>query len=87
MTEDADEAVFTESLALVAPAGMVMLAGTGNAAVLLLASAMTMPPAGAGPFSVTAIVAGLPCFTLVGLTVNELRPIGWTVSEAVFVTP
>ena len=74
-------------LALVPPAGTVTLAGTVAAAVLLLESVTCAPPAGAGAFSVTVPVEGLPPVTLVGLTVSEETIGGITVSEAVCVAP
>ena len=60
-------------IALVAPAGMVTLAGTVATAVLLLESEMTAPPLGAGALSVTAPVEGDPPVTLVGFSVSEAR--------------
>ena len=84
--------VVTVKIALVAPAGMVTLAGTVATDVLLLESEMTAPPLGAGALSVTAPVEGDPPVTLVGFSVSEARVGpggGWgvTVSEAVCVTP
>ena len=81
--------VFTVKVALVAPAGMVTLAGTVAALVLLLESVTCAPPAGAGAFSVTVPVedpSGPPT-TLVGLRVSEERTAGITVSDAVRVAP
>src|SRR2546422_9665250 len=57
-------------LALVPPGETVTLAGT-TAAGLLLESVTCAPPAGAGAFSVTVPVEGLPPVTLVGLTVSD----------------
>ena len=48
-----------------APAGMEMLAGT-CADPLLLCSATTRPPVGAGPDKVTVPLAGLPPTTVLG---------------------
>ena len=78
--------VLTGKVALVAPAGTVTLAGS-VAAASLLERERTAPSLGAGPFSVTVPVEGLPPVTLVGFSVRES---GWgrfTVSEAVRVTP
>ena len=74
-------------LALVPPTGTVTLEGTVAAAVLLLESVTCAPPAGAGAFSVTIPVEGLPPVTLVGLTVSEETIGGITVSEVVCVAP
>jgi hypothetical protein len=50
--------VVAVNVPLVAPAGMVMLAGTVATAVLLLASVTTEPPVGAARDSVTVPVDG-----------------------------
>jgi hypothetical protein len=60
--------VETVKVALVDPAGIVTLAGTVAAAVLLLDNETTRPPDGAAPVRVTVPVAGLP-----PTTVAELR--------------
>ena len=73
-------------LAVVPPGGTVTLAGT-TAAELLVESVTCAPPAGAGAFSVTVPVEGLPPVTLVGLTVSDETIGGITVSEAVRVAP
>src|SRR2546428_14053972 len=57
-------------LALVPPGETVTLAGT-TAAGLLLKSVTCAPPAGAGAFSVTVPVEGLPPVTLAGLKVSD----------------
>ena len=72
--------------ALVPPAGTVTPEGT-TAAGSLLESVTCAPPAGAGAFSVTVPVEGLPPVTLVGLTVSDETIGGITVSEAVCVPP
>jgi hypothetical protein len=67
-----------------APAGIVTLAGTVAAAVRLLASVTTRPPAGAIPVSVTVPVDGVPPWTDVGFSVSVLGAAGLTVSVAFF---
>jgi hypothetical protein len=57
-------------LAVVAPAGMIMLAGTLTAGLSLLSVTMA-PPLGAAALSVTVPFAELPPVTCVGLTENE----------------
>src|SRR2546423_3303427 len=60
--------VFTVNVTLVAPAGTVTLEGT-LAALLLLESRTSAPPAGAGPLNVTVPVEDcVPPTTLVGLS-------------------
>ena len=78
--------VVTLKPALVPPGATVTLAGT-TAAGSLLESVTCAPPAGAGAFSVTVPVEGLPPVTLVGLTVSEETIGGITVSDAVRVPP
>ena len=56
-------------VAEVAPAATVTLAGTCAAVALLLESATTAPPEGAGPVNLTVPVEELPPVTVVGLTV------------------
>lgn len=63
--------VFTVNVALVAPLGTVTIEGT-LAAPLLLASATSAPPAGAGTLNVTAPVEDCrPPITPVGFSVSE----------------
>src|SRR6266545_6943175 len=81
--------VATEKLALDAPAGTVILAGTVATLGLLLESVRDAPPSGAAPVSVTTPVDVAPPFTDVGSSDSEPRrsPVpGVTVSVAVFVT-
>ena len=77
----------TEKLALVEPGAMVTLEGTTATRMLLLESATTAPPLGAGPLSVTVPVDEFPPVTLEGLKVREVSTGGSIVSEAVCVTP
>ena len=84
--------VLTVNVALVAPSATVTLEGTVATDVSLLESATCAPPDGAGPLSVTMPVEEFPPVTLVGLNVREVRvgvggAVGFTVSEAVLVTP
>lgn len=67
------ELVVTINVAEVVFAATVTLAGTCAATVLLLESVTTVPPFGAGPFSVTVPIAVAPAGTDVGLRVTELR--------------
>jgi hypothetical protein len=62
--------VLTANVALVAPAGTVMLEGT-LAAPLLAASATCTPPVGAGPVNVTVPMEEFPPATLVGFRESE----------------
>lgn len=64
--------VLTVNVALAEPAGMLTVAGT-VAAALLLASETDAPPLGANMLSVTVPVEVAPAFTLVGLSVIKYR--------------
>src|SRR6185503_3412326 len=55
----------------VAPAGTVMLAGTAANSGYWLDNGTTVPPAGAGPDSVTVAVTGLPPVTVSGVNVSD----------------
>jgi len=55
--------------------------------VLLLLSVTTVPPVGAGSFSVTVPVEEFPPATDVGLKLTELAAGAFTVIVVVFVTP
>ena len=79
-------AVVTLNVAVVAFGAMVAPAGTLAAAVLLLPSVTSTPPAGASPFSVTVPVDELPPRTDVGLNETELSVAAVTVKVAVLVT-
>lgn len=64
------DVVVTVKFAVALPAATVTLAGT--VAALLLESVTLIPPAGAGPLSVTVPVDGLPPVTWVGFTERSL---------------
>ena len=64
--------VDTVKFTVVAPAGTVTLAATVAAVVLLEDSVTTVPPAGAGPFSVIVPVLDVPPFTDVGFSTTEI---------------
>jgi len=84
--EAATAKVVTVNVALVAPAGIVTLAGTVAAAVLSLERETTAPPLRADALRTTLPVEADPPLTLVGFSVSEVRvgggPCGVTVSEA-----
>jgi len=89
VVEAATACVLTVKLALLAPAGMVTVAGA-LAALLLLESATCAPPEGAAALRVTVPVDDCaPPVTLVGFSVSEETVMGGgvTVSEADGVTP
>ena len=71
--------VLTVNVAVVAPAGTVMLAGT-VAEVELLTSVNTVPPSGDGPFNVTVPVeVATPPSTIVGFITTDVTDRGTTV--------
>jgi len=74
--------VLTTKVAVVAFEAIMMLAGTLATALLLLARAICVPVAGAGPFSVTVPVDDVPPRTEVGLKVRELSAAAVTVNDA-----
>ena len=89
MVDAVTACVLTVKLALLAPAGMVTLAG-GLAALLLLESATCAPPDKTAALSVTVPVDDCaPPVTLVGFSVSEETVMGGgvTLSEAVRVVP
>jgi hypothetical protein len=69
------------------PAGTVTVAGTPAADGTLLLSEIAIPPTGAGPLSDTMPPELVPPTTLVGLTENEFKADGVTVSGAVNILP
>jgi hypothetical protein len=79
--------VVTVKVAVVALAGIVTLAGTCAAAVLLLDNVTTASVAGAGPLSVTVPVDEVPPITEAGLTVTDVKVAAVTVRLAVRVVP
>jgi hypothetical protein len=81
--------VLTVKVAVVAPLATVTLDGTAATAVLVLESATTAPPLGAGPLRLTVPVEGVPPVTLEGLRPSEESVTGGgiTVSDAVRVAP
>jgi hypothetical protein len=79
--------VLTGKVALLAPAGTVMLGGTVATFVSEDASARTRPPAGAFPIRKMVPVDGVPPTRLNGLKEMYWRMAGATVKDAVCVTP
>ena len=77
----------TVKVAVVEFAGTVTLADTWAAAVLLLDSVTSTPPAGARPLSVTVPVELAPPGTVVGLSVTVFNTEAVTVRLAVLVEP
>jgi hypothetical protein len=73
-------------VALRAPPAMVTFAGTRAAAVLLLASVITAPLAGAAPFKVAVPVELLPPTTELGVLVTEDNAAALTVRVVVLFT-
>jgi len=74
-------------VAVLAPAKTVTLLGTCAAAVLLLCSVTSAPPAGAAPFNVTVPVELAPPITLAGLRPIEDKVGALMARVVVFVTP
>ena len=79
--------VVTMNVAELPPAATVTLAGTLATEGVLLDSATTVPPAGAGPLRVTVPVEELPAFTVEGESVNDDGTGGLTVTVVVRVMP
>ena len=69
------------------PSGIVKLAGTCAADVLLLCKVTTAPPEGAGPFKVNVPLALAPPTTTLGVLDSENRTGALTVRVAVLVSP
>jgi hypothetical protein len=76
----------TLNVPLVDPAAIVNVAGTVATAVALLVRAIDIPPAGAGPLSVTVAVDDAPPSIVVGLRLTDERS-GTTVSVCEDVAP
>src|SRR3989440_5208374 len=89
VTEVLDEPgdVVTMNVAELLPGGTVTLAGTLATEGLLLDSATTVPPAGAGPLRATVPVEELPAFTVEGESVNDDGTGGLMVTAVVLVMP
>ena len=84
--EDPTPVVVAVKVAVRLPAATVTLAGTCTAE-LLSERVTTVPPAGAGPFSVTVPVDELPPTTVVGLNPTVLKVGGTIVKFACAVIP
>jgi len=89
VTEVLDEPgeVATMNVAELPPSATVTLAGTLATEGLLLDSATTVPPAGAGPLRVTIPVEELPALTVEGESVNDDGTGGLMVTAVVLVMP
>ena len=89
VTEVLDEPgdVVTMNVAELLPGGTVTLAGTLATEGLLLDSATTVPPVGAGPLRVTVPVEELPAFTVEGESVNDDGTGGLMARVVVLLTP
>lgn len=85
--DDATPVVVIGKVVLVAPAAIVILAGTCATGVLLLDRVTKAPPAGAAPFRVTVPVELFPPTTELGLLVNDDRLAALTVMVVVRATP
>ena len=74
------------NVAELAPGATVTFTGT-SAADFVLARVTETPLAGAGPLSVTFPTALVPPRRLLGVTLSAASEAGFTVSDALFVTP
>jgi len=79
--------VVTVKVTLFAPAGIVAVAGTCAAVVLVLLRLTTAPPEGAAPFRVSVPVEDVPPVTVLGDNVSPVNDATETVSVVVLVTP
>ena len=79
--------VVIEKVVDVVPAGMVTLDGGVAVAGVELCTVTWAPPAGAGADRVTVPVTVVPPTTVLGLTSNEVRAGGSTVTAVLFTTP
>ena len=77
--EEVTVLVVIRNVAVVEPPGTVTLAGTAATELLLLESVTTIPPAGAGPFSVTVPVDEFPPCTVLGLRDRDDNVAAFTV--------
>ena len=89
VTEVLDEPgdVVTVNVAELLPGATVTLAGTLATEGLLLDSATTVPPAGAGPLRITVPVEELPASTVEGVSVKDDGAGGLIVMAVVLVIP